>query len=548
MRMNKLIYCLAFCIVTVAVSGCNPAIYRASKAESGRAMNKIEQKEAMDIPPPAPVVTQSGAYVDTTKISLVRSPSWLKRHITLHGDSLPFGFYVSEILDGTSAMVHFDESVDRKKPTSLDYSGTLRGALDDLATQTNYSYDLDKVNNSITWSAFKIKTFDVSFMPGDARFSLGKSGANLNDANSSDDSVGLDLSEDNQDSQLSGNLSVWGDLEATINSLLSSEGKANVSQSTTTVTVHDHPSNVKAVDKYIRQMNRELSRQVRVQVQVLEVQLNNEFTYGVDWNLIRQVANNTIALVGSNYTNAAVSTLNPIGIGYISPEGSGSRWVGTNTFINALEEQGEVTVVTQPSVVTLNNQVAQISVQDQENYIQEISQTLNENFSTSAVSTGTVTTGMTLFLLPKIKNNEVFLQLSTTLSSLLSLDKINTQTGVVSATRDDSINSSNTSDNPSDTGTGNATGTGDTESQPVGPSYVQLPKINARTINQRALIPSGATLILAGFKQLNSENKLSKFFTSEALGGKGGTHNNVEIVFLITPTVLTSDLELEDMA
>lgn len=527
----------------ISLLGCKPApLYYSVKADVGKAQADITASQQRDYPPPAPVVTQSGAYVDTTRITLLKRPAWTKNHVSLHGVNLPFSFYVSQVIGNEKVLIHFDDTIDRKKLISLNYTGTAQGALADIASHADYHYDFDVKNNAINWSAFISKTFTVSFMPGTSQYQVGNSagatpslagtsgGGSSSSSGSGGSTTGVDLMSDSQYSQLVGNVSLWKDIEATIKNLLSAEGQVTVSQATTSITVRDHPVNVAAVERFLNKMNRELSRQVRLEVQVIEVQLTKNFSYGIDWQLVRQFTNRSISLLAPEASNTSISSITPAGLIFAASSG---RWAGTKTIIDALQQQGEIGIVTQPALTTMNNQVAQIAIQTMQNYISQIqgssssgSSSISVTSTGPTVDTSTLTTGVNLYLLPKIQGDKVFLQLSTTLSNLVSLDKINTTTG--------DITPSSTTNTPTPTPSN------------AQPSFVQLPNVNARTLNQRAVIPSGATLVLAGFRQKNDAANLAKLYNVAALGGQAAETRMQELVLLITPTILSEEEFVEE--
>lgn len=517
--------------VVSLLTACNPPPqYNAISAKVNQDRSKINRVEDQQYNPPAPVVTETGAYVDITPVSLIGPPAWLNQSVAFSGSRLPFSFYSAEITGNTGALVYYDESVAKDTQLSMDYRGTVQGALDELAAKMHYIYDVDYKSNTITWSAFKTQIFDVSFMPGTTDYVLGQdsgtSTGGLTGGSSTADYVGLD-SDDNQYSKLSGSLSLWTDMEDTIKNLMSTEGKVNVSQSTTSVTVRDHPQNINAISNYLDKLNTELSKQVRVQVQVLEVKLNDDFSYGINWGLIYNYGQNgskTINLNAPLATNAATvsGSINPLTLTYAVDKTTGGRFRGSSTFIQALEQQGKVRIVTQPSVVTLNNQVARLAITDQQSYVAEISTTQSDQSTQTSVTPGVVTDGFTLYVLPKIRDDNVYLQITSSLANLQGITTINTATGkVVDPT---------TPSTPTDSSSGGSSSNSAT--------IIQIPTLSSRNFNQRSRIKSGETLILAGFKQLNSQTQKSKFLWRDELGASGGTTENVELIVLITPTVL----------
>ncbi len=85
---------------------------------------------------------------------------------------------------------------------------------------------------------------------------------------------------DDQYSSLQAQLSIWEDLRNGLNKLISPDGRFMISEATTTVTVRDHPDNIDSIGKYLNDLNHELSQQVAIKVEVLDVQLSQQFQHG----------------------------------------------------------------------------------------------------------------------------------------------------------------------------------------------------------------------------------------------------------------------------
>lgn len=534
----------------VILTGCTtPTLYEVAKSNSANVENNVEAKTTKAYPQPPAVMTENKAYVDTTPVSLIATPKWLKRNITLHGNNLPFSFYVSQLTQNSDAVLTYGPSIDKGKLISLDYKGSVQGALNQLAASSNYYYRIDKKNNKLTWSALETKVFDISFLPGDAQYQLGGStlsndsssssgssgSSGSSSGGSSSDSSGFSFSQDTQFSSLTGSISVWKDLATSVKALLSKEGKAEVSESTTTITVHDHPQNINAVAEYIEVMNEELSQQVRIHVQVLEVQLTQQFNYGINWNLVKQFTQGSVSISGSMADNANnTGSFSPAGIAFTGA--TGESWDGTDIILQALQQQGQVSLITEPTLTTMNDQVGTIAIQNQQVYVSGGSTTSNDNSTTSAVTPDTVTTGFDLYLLPKIQKDKVYMQISTILSNLVAMNTFNANTGESgTSTASSNAATGDTTDQSAAQNIAQAT----TQSQGV--NVIQEPATTLRTFNQRAVIPNGATLILAGFMAHGNRSNQSKFANSALLGGKGATSNNVEMVMLITPIILSKD-------
>ena len=153
-----------------------------------------------------------------------------------------------------------------------------------LAAKTHYTYAINA--KTISWSAFESRTFNIAFMPGTSNYMVGATEGAQNTM-STGDATSVGGLQNQEYSNLHGRLSIWDDLRRTLAQLKSAqEKKVMVSESTTSVTVEDHPENMAQIANYIAQLNKSLSVQVGIKVQVLEIQLDSAFNLGIDWNLV----------------------------------------------------------------------------------------------------------------------------------------------------------------------------------------------------------------------------------------------------------------------
>jgi type IVB pilus formation R64 PilN family outer membrane protein len=523
--------------VTVVLSGCNSKLYNQTEANvadgAQRAIDARHQSDA-SAKPPGPLVINQGMYVDKTPISLSKQPSWLKNKIILRGDQLPFSYYSRTIASGggKDVLTHYQVGLDQVTQVSLNYSGTVKGALDLLAAKTGYVYTIN--GGDVYWQAFITKTFDVAFMPGSSDYQMGKSGGGGGGASgggAAGGNVTMNIVNDNTDqeySNLKGQLSVWKDLKESITQMLSADGKVMVSESTTTVTVRDRPSNVSLIARYIANLNNTLSKQVLVKVEVLDVGLSSAYNFGINWQMVKESLGTQFQLNANYGTPISISTLNPFvqttslvgganGLPQFGAFNNKQHSTGATVLINALTQQGKVSVVTQPRVVCLNNQVSVIRITAQTGYLASVqttalgsssgSTTVNNNTITSQVTPGSVVSGLTLYILPKILGKRVYLQVNADLTTLLNIQTISSQ------------------------GSGTASATSNAP-------LIQVPNITQKQFNQRAVIGSGDTLILSGFRQVANTANAMQMYNSQELGGKAAVQQNSETIVLITPIIL----------
>ncbi|BDU19678.1 type II secretion system secretin GspD [Dyella sp. GSA-30] len=154
--------------------------------------------------------------------------------------------------------------------------------------------------------------------------------------------------------------------------------------------------------------------QVQIETRILEVTLTGDFQFGVQWYLEGLIKNTTDAngnIVPGQPGNQQQGALGVGGANY-SPVSTAS---GTTTgdafyysFVNhnlqvalrALETSGKTKTLSAPSMVVLNNQVAQIQVGDQ---VPISSTTVNTGLATGTVSTAQyIPTGVILGVQPRV--------------------------------------------------------------------------------------------------------------------------------------------------
>lgn len=499
------------------LSACNSPVY--NQAEGNVAEVKLQAAAARQKSDDSgklqpPLLVKQGLYVDTTPVSLERQPSWLQNRVVIRGDQLPFSYYSRTISSGagSSILTKYQTGLDQAANVSLSFTGTVKGALDLLVAKTGYTYSIHR--NTIYWQAFVTKTYDIAFMPGGTDYLMGKSsgGSSASSSSSSGTQTQNFTSSDSSDSEyssLSAKLSVWDDLRTTISQLLSADGKVTVSQATTSVTVRDRPLNVELIGQYISNLNSKLSRQVLVKIQVLEIDLLTDYNLGINWALIANSFHNSPFVMNANYgTPVSITSFTPqAGASQLMPQfgtqGNGQTPSYTILF-NALNQQGKTSVVSEPRVVCLNNQVSVIRIVEQEGYVASVQNTTLAAGGTAPTSTvtsqitpGNIITGLTLYILPKILNQDIFMQVNADLSTKKALKTFGT-----------------------------------------GSSQVQLPTITEKHFNQRSRIRSGDTLILSGFRQVSNKANAAQFLASQLMGGKAAEQVNKETIVLITPIIL----------
>ena len=197
-----------------------------------------------------------------------------------------------------------------------------------------------------------------------------------------------------------------------------------------TLFVRARPSQMRAVEELIEHNKKKLRRQVLVEAQILDVSLNDDSNFGVDWNLLRDrvagiygdtvatilpQADSTLAYDGLTRLNAQARTImfpnqalgsslgRSMGLSYASDTFSAA--------VNVLRGFGNVKVLSNPSVRVRNGSPAYLSVGTSIRYVTKST----TNFSnaggggafnqSSDIQTDSLFSGVVIGVAPMIHDN-----------------------------------------------------------------------------------------------------------------------------------------------
>lgn len=397
-----------------------------------------------------------------------------------------------------SGLPAFNMSLDSLMGEKISYSGTLSGFFDVAASRFGVSWKWNDEGTEAIFFRRETKTFRIVALPGDTQLTskISREGSGSDTASSSSQATSV---------QFEG-LSVWKSIEDTVNSMISSTGKAVVSPATGTITVTDVPSIVKQVEHFVRQQNASLGRQVVINVQVLSVDVSGSHDYGINWDLAYSSLSQNFGWSFSNAFSSVAGASN-LSLRVLETAGGASgtadiaRWRGSSAIIQALSEQGKVSQVTSAAVTTLNNQPVPVQSGRQIAYLASSETTLSGETSTTALTPGVVSTGFSMNLMPHIlEGDQLLLQYSMDLSSLLSLNRVTS-----------------------------------------GTSTIETPEVETRNFLQRVRLNSGDTLVVAGFEQTNIDANNAGVGNARnvmAGGSVSGKKTRNALVILIQPFIL----------
>ncbi len=209
-----------------------------------------------------------------------------------------------------------------------------------------------------------------------------------------------------------GSVPFWDELEVQLRSMLSPNARLVVNRTAGTIMVTDQMRRVREVGRYLGDVNEAVQRQVDIEVRIVEVSLNNDFSLGIDWQRAmsqvhsgKQIDFNTSTIV-TQPAGGVTPAANVFSLGLLDVATSGA--IRLSGVIDALKQQGDVRVVSQPHIRTLNNQAGMIKVGTDRTFFRR-EQVTNTTTAGATISSNDipqiVTEGIVLGLTPQISND-----------------------------------------------------------------------------------------------------------------------------------------------
>ncbi|AZV47064.1 type II protein secretion system D protein [Nautilia sp. PV-1] len=246
-------------------------------------------------------------------------------------------------------------------------------------------------NNTITVSYNQTKTFRVDFIPNSI--------SGITNIDSNDNTIKTDYKFD-----------FWDNLKNNIIQILKNTNAEYkdpiIDKNSGLVTVTGNKNQIEEIAKYINDLNKRLHKEVLIDVKIYSVTLSSSHKTGIDWSqLSLSLANKSVPITASNIIgDNAVFKSATFNIGGL---------------LDFLAQNGNVNSISNPKIVTLNNQKALIKVGDTiyYKYASEITTDNNGN-PTTQYTIDSKFVGVLLDITPQISdNNQIILSINPRISS-----------------------------------------------------------------------------------------------------------------------------------
>jgi MSHA type pilus biogenesis protein MshL len=313
--------------------------------------------------------------------------------------------------------------------------------------------------------------------------------------------------------------------------------KLIINKTSGVIMVTDYPLNLNKVASYIETIEGSSQRQVSIQAKILEVILSDENKEGINWNVIESLPRSinfswgltnkagttgfpggTTGFMSTSTTGTTGATTVPTPgtfkikpFGGVLAIGAGGAEIVLSDIMQAISQQGDVKVLSSPTISTLNNQKAIIRVGDQDVF-----------FISGAVSTQTTVT-------------QIYQPQTIDIGIILDVTPQIAEDGTIIMNIHPSI-------------------TQKTGEKITPDGKTTFPLLSVRETDTTVRVRDGQTVIIAGLMQEKKEENYTGFPILQSvplLGGlfryKTETKRNSELVIMITPTVHVGK-KMEDLA
>ena len=304
--------------------------------------------------------------------------------------------------------------------------------------------------------------------------------------------------------------------------------KLILNRTTGVIVVTDYPINLNKIASYLETVEGSSQRQVTIQAKIMEVILSDEYKEGINWQVIEGLPRSVnlawgltdrarttgfpggtggfVTGTGTTTTGTASTTATP-GIFKIAPYGgiltigAGGTEVALSDIMQAISTQGDVKVLSSPTISTLNNQKAIIRVGNQDVF-----------FITGAIATQTTVT-------------QIIQPMTIDVGIILDVTPQISEDGTIIMNIHPSI-------------------TEKTGEKATPDGKTTFPLLSVRETDTTVKVKDGQTIIIAGLMQEKTEENYTGVPVLQSvplLGGlfryKTKTKRNSELVIMITPTL-----------
>ena len=314
-----------------------------------------------------------------------------------------------------------DKESKEKIKKHLDYINiknyTFESFLDFLFNEANLFYTYNKEKHLINVQYKKTQTFNVDYINVSELTSQSSksisSGSGGGGSTGGSTGGGSSSSNDQMTMTTKSEFTFWENLKKSLLKLFPDTQKVSISMNrgASLLTISADKKDMKKAQKFLNLLMERMHKQVLVEVKLIELVYDDSHSTGIDWSKLDVSLNvglNKIeGTAGNTFKNSYKIVYN----------------FSTSDFFKYLDKFGDVKVMSNPKILTMNNQPAVVNVGQQLSYKYQtgsVGTTGGTAASTTTFSLGSTFIGITLYVIPEItNNNEIIMSINPVVSSLV---------------------------------------------------------------------------------------------------------------------------------
>jgi MSHA biogenesis protein MshL len=193
-------------------------------------------------------------------------------------------------------------------------------------------------------------------------------------------------------------IDTFAEIEKGLGMMLSPYGKLNLDRKAGLVQVTDYPDTLDRIANYLELVETRNLRQVHIQAKVIEVEMNEPFSAGIDWAAVLRSASNSVTL-----TQQLAPTSNQ------SAFTMGVKIKDVAGLLSAFASQGRVNVMASPQVMAMNNEPAVMRVGTQDVFFVTTShiESSTGRIMQTTVTPQAINEGITLSVMAQISDDGI---------------------------------------------------------------------------------------------------------------------------------------------
>lgn len=218
---------------------------------------------------------------------------------------------------------------------------------------------------------------------------------------------------------------IYEELKTAMEKRMGDQGSFFLNRQTGTLMIRGRPSLVKEIEDYVGVLSKKYRRQVLIEAKIIEVELYRNHELGIDWRALEAtISQSPIQDVGAVFNiSSYLADKSPLYSLHLS-----QRYYNISTVFHALEDYGQLKIVSNPKLKVMNGQSALISVGQSISYLKSLEiETISTESSTQTAPTveiGSIFDGILLGVTPVIDaDGSINLHIVPIKSDLVSLDE-----------------------------------------------------------------------------------------------------------------------------